>query len=72
MIVKHKEKNVYAVTLESGEVIIAKDIGYYTENGKSFEVVALPKESLDKLGGADAEVVRDAVRAFIRENKTAA
>ena len=53
-------------------MIIAKDIGYYTENGKSFEVVALPKESLDKLGGADAEVVRDAVRAFIRENKTAA
>ena len=71
MTVKHKE-DVYEVTLDSGELIIAKDIGCYTEDGKSFEVIALPKESLDKLGGEDAEAVRDAVRAFIRDNKTAA
>ena len=71
MTVKHKE-DVYEVTLDSGELIIANDIGYYTEDGKSFEVIALPKESLDKLGVEDAEAVRDAVRAFIRDNKTAA
>ncbi len=40
MTVKHKE-DVYEVTLDSGELIIAKDIGCYTEDGKSFEVIAL-------------------------------